>query len=233
MQSLSPLRVESVNVGLPREVFWKGRTIRTGIFKEPVAGRVVVRRLNLEGDKQADLKVHGGPYMAVYVYPAEYYAYWRKQFPEIELPWGMFGENLTIWGMSEDSVYIGDQLEVGTARLVVTQPRMPCYKLGLKFGRDDILKLLLHSGYTGFYCAVLQEGDVAAGDQIRLLHRDEHQVSVLDIVRLERERRRDVDLLRRAIAVEALSPSWREYFEERLTLLSEARRPVQQAGEQI
>jgi MOSC domain-containing protein YiiM len=194
---------------------------------------VVVRRLNLEGDKQADLKVHGGLYMAVYVYPAEYYAYWRKQFPEMALPWGMFGENLTIWGMSEDSVYIGDQLEVGTAHLVVTQPRMPCYKLGLKFGRDDILKLLLHSGYTGFYCAVLQEGDVAAGDPIKLLHRDEHQVSVLDIVRLERERKRDVALLRRAVAVEALSPSWREYFKERLTQLSETRRSLQQAGEQI
>jgi MOSC domain-containing protein YiiM len=207
--------------------------VRTSIFKEPVAGRVAIRRLNLEGDEQADLKVHGGPYMAVYVYPVEYYAYWRMQFPDMELPWGMFGENLTIWGLRDDSVYIGDQFSVGTARLLVTQPRMPCYKLGLKFGRDDVLKLLLHTGYTGFYCSVLQEGDVAAGDPIRLLHRDEHQVSVLDIVRLEGERKHDADLLRRAVAVEALSPSWREYFEERLTKLTVARRPLQQAGEQI
>jgi MOSC domain-containing protein YiiM len=233
MEPLSPLRVESVNVGLPREVLWKGRTVRTGIFKEPVAGRVAVRRLNLEGDEQADLKVHGGPYMAVYVYPAEYYAYWRRRFPEMELPWGMFGENLTIWGVRDDGVYIGDQFEVGTARLVVTQPRMPCYKLGLKFGRDDVLKLMLRSGYNGFYCAVLQEGDVAAGDPIRLLHRDEHQVSVRDIVRLEGERKHDADLLRRAVAVEALSLSWREYFEERLTQLAVVPRPLEQAGEQV
>jgi MOSC domain-containing protein YiiM len=212
--------VESVNVGLPRDVLWKGRVVRTGIFKEPVAGRVAVRRLNLEGDEQADLKVHGGPNMAVYVYPAECYAFWRDHYPAMELPWGMFGENLTIWGLRENSVYIGDQLQVGSAQLMVTQPRMPCYKLGLKFGRDDVLKRLLQSGFSGFYCAVLEEGDVAAGDPIRVLRRDEHAVSVRDIVRLERERKRDVELLRRAIAVDALSQSWREYFVERLTQLS-------------
>src|SRR5215469_1799049 len=129
MHPSSSLRVESVNVGRPRTVLWKGRQVQTGIFKEPVAGRIAVRRLNLEGDQQADLKVHGGPNMAVYVYPAEYYAFWREQFPEMELPWGMFGENLTTWGLRDDAVYIGDQLQVGSVRLVVTQPRMPCYKL--------------------------------------------------------------------------------------------------------
>jgi MOSC domain-containing protein YiiM len=194
--------------------------VRTGIFKEPVAGRVAVRRLNIEGDEQADFNVHGGPDMAVYVYPAEYYAFWRERYPAMELPWGMFGENLTIWGLRDDSVYIGDQLQAGSAQLVVRSPRMPCYKLGLKFGRDDVLKLLFRRGFSGFYCAVLQEGEVAAGDPIRVLHRDEHAVTVLDIVRLERERKRDVDLLRRAVAVEALSPSWREYFLKRLTELA-------------
>ncbi len=220
MQPTSALRVQSVNVGLPRVVRWKGRTVSTGIFKEPVAGRVAVRLLNLEGDQQADLKAHGGPQMAVYVYPAEYYAFWHEQYPAMELPWGVFGENLTTWGLRDDAVYIGDHLQVGSAHLVVTQPRMPCYKLGLKFGRDDVLKRLLKSGFSGFYCAVLQEGDVAAGDPITLLRRDEHQITVLDIVRLERERKHDVDLLRRAVAVEALSPSWRDYFVERLTELS-------------
>jgi MOSC domain-containing protein YiiM len=212
--------VESVNVGLPREVFWKGRTIRTGIFKEPVAGSVAIRRLNLEGDQQADLKVHGGIDMAVYIYPADYYAFWREQFPEMELPWGMFGENLTIWGVRDDTIHIGDHLQVGSAQLVVRSPRMPCYKLGMKFGRDDVLKILFQSGYSGFYCAVLQEGEVAAGDPVTLLRRDEHAVSVRDIVHLQGEGRYDFDLLRRAVAVDALSPSWRETFVERLTYFS-------------
>lgn len=221
MQPTIVSRVQSVNVGLPREVLWKGRQVLTGIFKEPVVGCVAIRRLNLEGDRQADLTVHGGPSKAVYVYPAENYSYWREQFQEMELPFGMFGENLTTWGLREDNVYIGDHLQVGSARLVVTEPRMPCYKLGLKFGRDDVLKLLLKSGYSGFYCAVLQEGGVAAGDPVRVLHRDAHQVSVLDIVRLEREHKRNVERLRRAVAVEALSESWRDYFLERLTRLTQ------------
>jgi MOSC domain-containing protein YiiM len=212
--------VESVNVGLPRAVPWKGRQVVTSIFKEPVAGRVALRRLNLEGDQQADLKVHGGPDMAVYIYPADYYAFWRAQFPEMELPWGMFGENLTVWGLRDDTVYIGDHLQVGSAQLVVRSPRMPCYKLGMKFGRDDVLKLLFQNGLSGFYCAVLQEGDVAAGDLVKLLHRDESAVSVRDIVHLQGEGRYDADLLRRAVAVEALSQSWRETFLERLTNFS-------------
>ena len=192
------------------------RVVRTGIFKEPVAGRVALRRLNLEGDQQADLNVHGGPAKAIYVYPADYYAYWREQFPEMELPWGMFGENLTIWGVRDETVHIGDQLQVGSAQLVVTEPRMPCYKLALKFGRDDVLKILFQSGFSSFYCAVLQEGDVAAGDPVRVLQRDDHAVSVLDIVRLQGENRYDVDLLRRVVAVEALSQDWRDTFSERL-----------------
>lgn len=220
MLPASLMRVESVNVGRPREVLWKGRQVLTSIFKEPVADRVAVRRLNLEGDQQADLKVHGGPSKAIYVYPADYYAFWCEQFPEMDLPWGMFGENLTIWGVRDDTVHIGDQLQVGSAHLVVTEPRMPCYKLALKFGRDDVLKRFFRSGYSGFYCAVLQEGEVAAGDPVRLLHRDEHAVSVLDIVRLEREDYYDVDLLRRAVAVEALPQDWRDRFLERLSNFS-------------
>jgi MOSC domain-containing protein YiiM len=225
MQPSATLQVLSVNVGLPKAVVWKGRTVVTGIFKEPVEGRVAIRRLNLEGDRQADLTVHGGTDKAVYVYPAEYYLFWREQFPEMELPWGMFGENLTIAGAlnrapMEETVHIGDRFQVGSAQLMVTQPRLPCYKLGLKFGRDDILKRFLQSGLTGFYFAVLKEGEVAAGDSIRLLHRDEHQVKVADITRLYHQDKHNLDLMRRVLAVEALPEVWRTYFLQRLTKLT-------------
>src|SRR5258708_35078531 len=212
----SKLQVLSVSVGLPRAVVWKGRTVVTGIFKEPVAGRVAIRRLNLEGDRQADLTVHGGPEKAVYAYPAEYYAFWLEQLPEMELPWGLFGEDLPIGGLLDERVHIGDRFQVGSAHLVVTQPRLPCFKLGLKFGRNDILKRFLQSGLTGFYFAVLQEGEVAAGDPIRLLHRDEHQVTVAEITRLYRQDKHHLDLLRRAVALEELPTSRRDYFLERL-----------------
>jgi MOSC domain-containing protein YiiM len=159
--------------------------------------------------------------MAIYVYPADYYAFWRKQFPEMDLPWGMFGENLTIWGLRDDTMYIGDQLQLGSAHLAVTQPRIPCTKLALKFGRDDMIKRFFQSGYSGFYCAVLQEGEVAAGDPVKLLHRDEHAVTVRDIFRLEGEDRHNVDLLRRAVAVEALPPDWRDSLLKRLAKFSD------------
>jgi MOSC domain-containing protein YiiM len=220
MQPASEMQVISVNVGQPREVVWKGRTVVTGIFKEAVTGRVAVRRLNLEGDRQADLTVHGGPEKAVYAYPAEYYPFWREQFPEMDLPWGMFGENLTITGLLDETVHIGDRLQVGSAHLVVTQPRLPCYKLGLKFGRDDILKRFLQSRLTGFYFAVLKEGEVAANDPISLLHRDEHQIKVADITRLYRQDKHNLDLLRRVVSVEALSEEWRVYFLQRLVQLT-------------
>lgn len=222
MQASSLLQVVSVNVGLPREVIWKGRPVTTGIFKEAVADRIAVRRLNLEGDGQADLTVHGGAAKALYAYAAEYYPFWREQFPEMELPWGMFGENLTVAGLLDETVHIGDCFQVGTAQLVVTQPRRPCYKLGLKFGRDDILKRFLRSGLSGFYCAVHKEGDVAAGDPITLLHRDEHQVKVAEIMRLYDQDKPDPNILRHVVAVEALSASWRDHFLQRLRELTDA-----------
>jgi MOSC domain-containing protein YiiM len=220
MEPASLMQVVSVNVGLPREVVWKGRTVVTGIFKEAVKGHVAVRRFNLEGDRQADLTVHGGDQKAIYAYPSEYYAFWREQFPEMELPWGMFGENLTIAGLLDETVHIGDHFQVGSTHLVVTQPRLPCYKLGLKFGRDDILKRFLQSRLTGFYFGVLKEGEVAAGDPIRLLHRDEHQVKVDDITRLYRQDKHNLDLLRRVVAVEALPEAWRDYYLQRLLQLT-------------
>ncbi len=212
----SQMRVVSVNVGKPREVEWKGKIVSTSIFKEPVTGRVAMRRLNLDGDRQADLSVHGGPEKAVYVYPAEHYQFWRNEFPNMELPWSMFGENLTVEGLREDTVNIGDQLRIGSAQVVVTQPRMPCYKLGIKFKRDDILKRFLVSGRSGFYLAVLEEGEVEAGDPITLIKRNENGVTVGDITRLYTSDKHNLAALRKAVAVEALPEGWREYFYERI-----------------
>ena len=157
------MKLISVNVGLPRVVRSNGDSVTTGIFKEPVAGRVMLRTLNLDGDRQADLSVHGGPSKAVYVYPAEHYDSWKRELPEMELPWGMFGENFTATGLAESELNIGDQFRVGSALVMVTEPRMPCYKLGIRFNRPDILKRFLASGRTGFYFAVLQEGEVEPG----------------------------------------------------------------------
>jgi len=216
MQPHTLMRVVSVNVGLPREVLWKRRTVSTGIFKEPVAGRVMARRLNLDGDRQADLSLHGGPEKAIYVYPANYYHAWRQELPEMNLPWGMFGENLTVEGLRDDTVHIGDQFRIGSALVMVTQPRLPCYKLALKFGRDDMLKRFLVSGRTGFYLAVLEEGDVAAGDPIILVRLDENAISVAEITRLSLSDRRNVEALRRVVALETLPEIWRDFFRERL-----------------
>src|SRR3989337_4582725 len=167
------MKIVSVNVGLPREVIWKGKRVTTGILKEPITGRVMMRRLNLDGDRQADLSVHGGPSKAVYAYPIEHYEYWLKQLPGVDLPWGMFGENFTTEGLREDSVNIGDRFRIGSAEVMVTEPRLPCYKLAAKFGRDDIIKRFLHSGRTRFYFAVIREGEVGTGDGIELVSRDE------------------------------------------------------------
>ena len=198
------MKVVSVNVGLPREVEWKGITVSTGIFKEPVAGTVMVRRNNLEGDRQADLTVHGGPNKAVYGYASEHYPYWRKQYPQMDLPWGVFGENLTTEGLSEDSLHIGDTVRVGSAVLKVVQPRQPCYKLQIRFGRDDIIQRFLVSGRSGFYFSIVEEGEVEAGSAIEVLSRDENQVTIADINRLYLGVEANPELLQRALRVPVL-----------------------------
>ena len=210
------MKIISVNVGLPRLVLRNGEPVSTGIFKEPIAGRVVVRTLNLDGDRQSDLSVHGGPQKAVYLYPSEHYDFWKHELPEMDLPWGMFGENLTTTGLLETEVHIGDKFRLGTAELMVTQPRMPCYKLGIRFGRADIIKRFLVSERTGFYFSVLKEGELGAGDQIERLEKNDSGVTVVDITRLYSSDRENVDLMRRAIATEALPDSWREYFRKRI-----------------
>jgi MOSC domain-containing protein YiiM len=216
------MRIVSVNVGLPREVVWKGKRVTTGIFKEPVEGRVMMRRHNLDGDRQADLSVHGGPSKAVYAYPVEHYDYWRKELPESQLPLGMFGENLTTEGLLEEAVYIGDRFRVGTAEVMVTEPRLPCFKLGIRFGRDDIIKRFLRSGRTGFYVAVLREGEVEAGDAVDSVGRDGNDLTVADIARLYVSDKNNLDLMHRAVRVEALPESWRDYFRERIEKLTRA-----------
>lgn len=176
----------------------------------------MLRKLNLDGDRQADLTVHGGPTKAAYVYPAEHYDYWRDELPGTELPWGMFGENFTTLGLDESNVNIGDRFRLGSAEVMVTEPRMPCYKLGIKFGRNDILRRFLASGRTGFYFSVEREGEVGAGDEIELIGHDEHNVTVADITRLYARDKNDFEMLRRAIAVEALPEKWRYHFGQQL-----------------
>jgi MOSC domain-containing protein YiiM len=224
------MEIISLNVGRPRLVLWRGEAVSTGIYKEPVEGRIRLRTLNLDGDRQADLTVHGGPMKAVYAYPAEHYEFWRGELPEMQLPWGMFGENFTTLGLDESSVHIGDRFRAGTAELMVTQPRMPCYKLGIKFGRTDILKRLLASGRTGFYFSVTQEGEVSRGDSVELVERDEHQVTVSEITRLYAHDRTDVEAMRRAARVEALPASWRDYFQERIEKAANGGSTVDEGG---
>ena len=210
------MKVLSVNVGLPREVDWRGKTVRTSIFKAPVPGRVRVTLLNVQGDQQSDLSVHGGADKAIYAYPSEHYAFWRDELPGSEFPWGAFGENLTIEGMLEDQVHIGDRFRVGSAEFVVTQPRMPCFKLGIRFHRPDMVKRFLRSGRTGFYLAVLREGEIGAGDPLDLIAQDDSRITVADVVALYAADAANQDLLRRASELSSLPESWREYFRERL-----------------
>ena len=210
------MKIVSLQVGRPRLVVWNGQPVSTGIYKTPVEGRVMLRTLNLDGDRQADLTVHGGVYKAAYAYPSEHYVYWRDELPGSELPRGMFGENFTTEGLDESSVHIGDRFRIGAAEVTVTQPRLPCHKLGIKFGRADILKRFLASGRTGFYFSVRREGEVGAGDEVELIGRDENNVSVADILRLYARDKDDVETLRRAVAVEALPESWRERFRQQL-----------------
>jgi MOSC domain-containing protein YiiM len=217
------MKIISVNVGRPRLVVWNGQSVSTGIYKAPVEGRVMLRTLNLDGDRQADLTVHGGPTKAVYAYPAEHYNFWREELPGTELPWGMFGENFTTEGLDEANVNIGDRFRVGSAELMVTEPRMPCYKLGIKFGRADIIKRFMASGRMGLYFSVRREGEVGAGDEIEFVARDENNVTVADISRLYVRDKDDVETMRRAVTVEALPESWRDYFRERLAKLDGGR----------
>lgn len=214
------MKLISLNVALPRIVESNGEPVTTGIFKEPKRGPVMLRTLNLDGDRQADLTVHGGVSKAVYGYPVEHYEFWKRELPGMNLPFGMFGENFTTEGLLEDALNVGDRFRIGEAELMVTEPRMPCYKLGIKFGRTDIIRRFLQSRRTGFYFAVVKEGEVEAGDEIELLSRDSNDISIADITRLYAFEKDDLQTLRRAVKLEALSDSWREYFQKQIHKLT-------------
>src|SRR2546430_5104122 len=217
------MKLVSVNTGLPREVSWHGRMVTTAIFKEPARGRVALRKLKLDGYRQADLTVHGGEHKAVYCYSLAHYDYWKTELLGRELPMGMFGENFSIDdggpGLQEESVHLGERFSVGTAEVAVTQPRLPCYKLGVRFGSDDMVKRFLASGRTGFYVMVVREGEVGAGDEMKLIEREENAVTISEITHLyvvKRYGEAEIGAVRRALRVAELPESWKEYFWERL-----------------
>jgi len=210
------MKLISLNVARPRLALYHGTTINTGIFKQPVSGPVQLRTLNLDGDRQADLTVHGGPYKAVYAYPSEHYPFWRRELPDMDIPWGMFGENFTTEGLSESDLHIGDRLRIGTSILMIRQPRQPCYKLAAKFERDDILQRFLESGRSGFYFSVEQEGVVEAGDSFEILSREPQAVTIAEMNQLFVHDKYNRALLEKAIASPALPEDWREYLAKRL-----------------
>jgi MOSC domain-containing protein YiiM len=213
------MKMLSLNVGLPRDVIWHSRTVTTGIYKYPVEGPIALRKLNLDGDRQADLTVHGGEHKAVYCYPSEHYAYWEKKLPNRDLPPGSFGENFTTEGLLESDVHIGDQFAIGTAKVVVTQPRLPCYKLGVRFESDDMVKKFLASRRIGFYVAVTKEGQAAAGDEIKPLVIDPTAISIaafLELYITKSWTAADKTLIRALFELPSLPNDWKQYFHERL-----------------
>lgn len=210
------MKVISVNVGLPRQHEFNGEQVTTAIFKEPVEGKVALRSLNFDGDQQADLTVHGGPLQAAYLYPAEHYEFWKQELPEYNYNWGMFGENLTVTGLFENELNVGDVFQIGAARVRITQPRVPCSKLNLRFGRNDMVKRFAKKLFTGFYIEVLEEGAVGAGDSITLLSRDEHALKVLDLSRLFLQDQDNIEMMRRVVAHPLIPPVWKNHYTEQI-----------------
>lgn len=210
------MKLISVNVALPRLASYGMETVKTGIFKQPISGPVQLRTLNLDGDRQADLAVHGGPFKAVYGYPSEHYEFWRQELPGTQMPWGMFGENFTTEGLSERQLHIGDRLQIGSAVIVVRQPRIPCYKLAIKFRREDILARFLRSGRSGFYFSVEQEGTVQPGDSFEFLSRAPEAITIAEMNQLFARDPYNREFLDKAIATPALPEDWKDYFRKRI-----------------
>ena len=216
------MRLISLNASQPRLIHWRGETFSTGIFKQPVTGPVRLRKLNFDGDRQADLSVHGGPLKAVYAYSAEHYPWWRRELDlaAVALPWGMFGENLTTEDMTEEVVHIGDQFRIGTATLMAVQPRVPCYKLAARFDRDDMIDRFMASGRSGIYFSVVEEGMVTAGNVLERIAALPQSVTVAEVNQLMSGDRMNADLLRRAAQIKELPEGYRQRFASRLAQLA-------------
>lgn len=212
--SVESARVVSVNVATPRMVRVGDASVPTSIFKSPVEGRIAVKGNNLAGDRQADLTVHGGPYKAVYLYPAEHYSYWISQLGGADLPPGAFGENLTTSGINEENVRIGDRFSIGSVVLEAVQPRMPCYKLAVRFGRADMVKRFWLARRPGIYFSVIEEGDLAAGDLIAKIGEGLEPITVSDVVRLYLGEDSDPDHLQRALR-SPIRGEWKDELRER------------------
>jgi MOSC domain-containing protein YiiM len=216
------MKVVSINVGLPRIHQWHDREVLTSIFKFPVPGPVMLYRLNLEGDRQSDLENHGGRHKALYAYPAEHYEAWRKELPWLDLSsWGMFGENLTIEGLREDQTCIGDTFRIGQATVMVTQPRIPCYKLGLRLGRDDMVKRFLTSNRSGIYFSVMEEGQIDIGDPVERIQQDGDRLSVFDVNRAVANGGDHLPILRRAVQHRVLPSGLRDQFLSQLASMEQ------------
>ena len=205
------MKIISVNVGMPRLVEYNGEPIATAIYKNPVEGKVKVNPLNLAGDAQADLRVHGGASKSVYAYPFEHYEFWQTEYPNKDLPIAIFGENLTTEGILETEICAGDKIRVGTAEFIVTEPRFPCFKLGIRFDRKDIIRRFQKSRRSGFYLAVAKVGEIEAGDAIEFVEREPHRVTIEELVRLSDDKN-VLEIARRALKVEALPERWKQHI---------------------
>ncbi|HSK70548.1 MAG TPA: MOSC domain-containing protein [Pyrinomonadaceae bacterium] len=203
------MKIISVNVGTPRLVEYNGEPVVTAIYKSPVEGKVQVNPQNLAGDAQADLRVHGGASKSVYAYPFEHYGFWQNEYPDKDLPIAIFGENLTTEGILETEICAGDRIRVGTAEFIVTEPRFPCFKLGIRFERKDIIRRFQKSRRSGFYLSVAKTGEIKAGDAIEFIERDPNRVTIEELVRLADEKN-VLEIAQRALKVEALPERWKE-----------------------
>lgn len=212
-------RVLSVNVGLPQQVRVADGIVLTSIFKSPVEGKIALRGCNLDGDRQADLTVHGGPHKAIYLYPSEHYLYWAEQLPGFDLPFGAFGENLTTEGMDEEAVHIGDRFRIGSAVIQVTQPRMPCFKLGIRFRLPEMIKKFWNSNRPGIYFSIVEEGELERGNTIHQIGENPERVSVADVVRLYKGEATDRELISRVLR-SPLRGGWKTGIQSRLAALS-------------